>query len=444
LIHPFAAPRSVLFVSWFEMTWIDSWETAKVPSEHALSSILWILKENKYANAAASIIVWLFFGTLRHHNDPTFSTDLWLFVAIRLYQAAHNLDSFTRILPWFKSFGFASTLSILTILTVSTIYALSQSPSHATMGSWQPIKCDQPLIHRCLTTHTRMFPTTNTFSYSYLQVSVPVAFRGIYGRMFSVGPTQAWSLFSINPLDHLERHCELTSLDGRLNSFLKAQVRFPLSHICKTSNIEHRTSIKGVTRAEWSHGYLVTAPKFLGYSFNPVSFWYVYDQADQLTMMVLEVNNTFDERRMYLLKSGMNASEHDNPSAKFRDTWRKDFHVSPFNSRKGAYSLSALNPFRLGQFNAPGINNTIVLSSSKQHSKLVARLYSDDTPLSIDSFTFRNLLVFVLQWSWLGFFTLPRILKEAFLLFFRKRLHIWLRPEVAVTSVSRTATDLER
>ncbi|KAL8954704.1 MAG: hypothetical protein Q9183_006972, partial [Haloplaca sp. 2 TL-2023] len=56
--------------------------------------------------------------------------------------------------------------------------------------------------------------------------------------------------------------------------------------------------------------------------------------------MILEVNNTFDERRMYFLKN-LNPDEQnqvetttDPPKPKFKTTWPKDFHVSPFNSRK--------------------------------------------------------------------------------------------------------------
>ncbi|RYZ78991.1 MAG: DUF1365 family protein, partial [Proteobacteria bacterium] len=52
--------------------------------------------------------------------------------------------------------------------------------------------------------------------------------------------------------------------------------------------------------------------------FNPVSFWYIYDGDAQLKYMILEVNNTFDERRLYLLRpgssDGMTAnSPHERP-----------------------------------------------------------------------------------------------------------------------------------
>jgi DUF1365 family protein len=54
---------------------------------------------------------------------------------------------------------------------------------------------------------------------------------------------------------------------------------------------------------------LITAPKLLGYSFNPVSFWYLYSADRKLSAMILEVNNTFDERHIYFLEPAEVLSE---------------------------------------------------------------------------------------------------------------------------------------
>jgi uncharacterized protein DUF1365 len=188
----------------------------------------------------------------------------------------------------------------------------------------------------------------------------------------------------------------------------------------------------------------VTAPRFLGYSFNPVSFWYIYDQFDSLTMMILEVNNTFDERRLYLVKASENPSSDRDLQLRLKHHWAKDFHVSPFNSRKGTYSFTASNPYSKGQYQYPGIDNNIVLVSSKNHSKLVTRLFSDDSPISSQEVGPSDNIALIFQWCWLGLFTFPRILKEASLLFFWRHLHVWLRPEVQKTSIGRRATAAER
>ena len=166
--------------------------------------------------------------------------------------------------------------------------------------------------------------------------------------------------------------------------------------------------------------------------------------------MILEVNNTFDERRLYFLKdSGTEAIDNGNEknqisSAKFANTWTKDFHVSPFNSRKGSYSLVALDPFS-GYLNGRGpVDNTITLSSSKAHSKLVARIFSTSTSLDPLSLTKSDILRFLASWWWVGLVTFPRIVREAGKLFFKRKLHVWFRPEVLKDSIGRNGTPDEK
>lgn len=145
--------------------------------------------------------------------------------------------------------------------------------------------------------------------------------------------------------------------------------------------------------------------------------------------MILEVNNTFGERRAYLLESSSASNE------KLSARWPKDFHVSPFNSRKGSYSLSAVDPFT----NQAGINNVITLMSSKGSPKLVASVASTATSMHPASMSEWQRMHFIYNWFWTGFLTFPRILKEAFKLFFYRRLHVWYRPEVLSTSIGRSA-----
>jgi hypothetical protein len=201
------------------------------------------------------------------------------------------------------------------------------------------------------------------------------------------------------------------------------------------------------------YAYLVTAPRFFGYSFNPVSFWYIYDENHELKKMILEVNNTFGERRLYVLHGSspiksptISSSElavlEKSEFAKktFVDNWQKDFHVSPFSSRKGGYSLKALNPFNS---QSAKIDNTIALTSSKEHAKIVARVYSTGPSLDPANLGLLGTLRFVGGWFWVGLLTSPRILGEAYKLYFKRTLHIWIRPEVLPSSIGRAPTSTE-
>ncbi|OLN85958.1 hypothetical protein CCHL11_05433 [Colletotrichum chlorophyti] len=298
----------------------------------------------------------------------------------------------------------------------------------------------RPLLIPCKTTHRRTFPQKHDFAYSYLVVGIPVGWEGTYGGMVSTGvENRSWlSLFSLAPragkgwfdvdaADYLERGNGHLGLRGKLDAYLKSQ---------------------GADPAQYPGAYLVTAARFLGYHFNPVSFWYLYSKEKELTAMILEVNNTFGERRMYFLTtdavppehrvrgedgtakslSGSPSSEQDESAAKkssarMNKQWPKDFHVSPFNSRKGSYSLSATDFFAPGPRGAYNLDNTITLKSSKDHAKIVARLFNSSPAVDPASISAPQKLAFLCGWWWVGFVTFPRIVKEAAVLFFRRRLH---------------------
>ena len=286
-----------------------------------------------------------------------------------------------------------------------------------------------PLLVPSKTTHSRMFPQKHSFEYSYLFVGVPVGMTGRSSKALSVdGSPPSW--FNIRASDYLFRGSEELSLAEKLQVYLERQ---------------------GISERHYSFAYLVTAPRFLGYSFNPVSFWYIYDGDAQLKYMLLEVNNTFDERRLYLLRPGSMdehleaaGDERSDNALYFRETWPKDFHVSPFNSRKGTYSLRAIDPLAaFEQFGHVKVDNTIVLRSDKNHPKLVARVFSTDPPTSAVTIENFQLFKFVASWCWVGFVTFPRIVTQAFKLFFQRKLHVWFRPEVKTTSIGRVYTDEE-
>jgi DUF1365 family protein len=74
---------------------------------------------------------------------------------------------------------------------------------------------------------------------------------------------------------------------------------------------------------------LLTHLRYFGHCFNPASFYYCYDPADnRVETIVVEIHNTpWAERYCYVL--GVEQNEHAN------DNWRrhqfaKEFHVSPF------------------------------------------------------------------------------------------------------------------
>ena len=79
--------------------------------------------------------------------------------------------------------------------------------------------------------------------------------------------------------------------------------------------------------------FLLTHLRYLGYVFNPVSFYYCYDRAGALQTMLAEVNNTFGETHNYWL----DASNRRESATAQRFLTPKRMHVSPFMDMRMEY-----------------------------------------------------------------------------------------------------------
>mgnify|MGYP005989744171 CR=1 FL=1 len=213
--------------------------------------------------------------------------------------------------------------------------------------------------------------------------------------------------------------------------------------------------MQNIDPTEFPHAILVTSPRFFGYAFNPASFWYLYSPEKVLAALVIEVNNTFGEMRPYLIfnetapvtnkddSTNGSLSDTHNGQTKLNAKWPKDFHVSPFNSRKGRYSINTEDPMAPDMKHFLNVNITASLSSSKSHAKLVAKLFGDGPPIPISSMSLLHKIAFVAKWTWIPFATFPQILYEASRLYFSRSLHVWERPEPLAGTVSRKASPEE-
>jgi DUF1365 family protein len=80
---------------------------------------------------------------------------------------------------------------------------------------------------------------------------------------------------------------------------------------------------------------LLAQPRVLGHVFNPVSFWLIYDNADELRAVIAEVTNTYGDRHSYLCRNEdfRRITPQDTISAE------KILHVSPFQPVEGGYTF---------------------------------------------------------------------------------------------------------
>lgn len=87
---------------------------------------------------------------------------------------------------------------------------------------------------------------------------------------------------------------------------------------------------------------LLTSASFLGYCFNPVSFYYLFEEDGRtLHSVTAEITNTpWNERFQYVLI----ASDADTPGEWLRWSFDKEFHVSPFFDMDHRYHWSFTVP----------------------------------------------------------------------------------------------------
>ncbi len=85
---------------------------------------------------------------------------------------------------------------------------------------------------------------------------------------------------------------------------------------------------------------LLTNLRYLGYAFNPVSFFYCYGADARLQMVLAEVSNTFGESHNYWLTE----SNRLGSDRAFRYAAAKAFHVSPFMPMSLDYEFTFTPP----------------------------------------------------------------------------------------------------
>lgn len=155
---------------------------------------------------------------------------------------------------------------------------------------------------------------------------------------------------------------------------------------------------------------LISSPRYFGYAFNPVNF-HLRMEGARLICAVAEVNNTFGDRHVYPLTELITEGPN---------TWTarcpKDFHVSPFNNMEGEYRFT----FRIdsdevflgvdlyrggGCVMKTWIQGRAQSLSGRAISKY-ALLHPFDTALN----------------------SFPRILWQAAVLYYKKRMEVYKRP----------------
>ena len=158
---------------------------------------------------------------------------------------------------------------------------------------------------------------------------------------------------------------------------------------------------------------MLTCARYLNYVFNPVSFYFGYQQDEQLAFAVAEVNNTFGEKHLYVMDEQRRLPAPDG----YRYARDKAFHVSPFMDLAGHYDF-------LFRFPNDGLDITIDLIKRNQKA-FHARLTGHFLPL-----TTTHVAKVLIRYPLTGFMTMTRITAQALKLY-GKGVTVYERPAPA-------------
>ena len=160
--------------------------------------------------------------------------------------------------------------------------------------------------------HKRFKPKLHFFKYKVFSLLIDLTELNILDKNISFFSYNKFNLISFFDKDHGER-------DG---TSLVEWVRKNL----KDNKIEYENiKIK-----------LLCYPRILGYVFNPLSIFFIYNNKEELISILYEVKNTFGEQHTYIFKiENENLLQHN---------CEKRFHVSPFIEMNCNYFFRLLKP----------------------------------------------------------------------------------------------------
>lgn len=183
--------------------------------------------------------------------------------------------------------------------------------------------------------HRREVPREHTFSYNMFMMYLDLdELPGLF-KPFIFWSVNRFNLASFKRSDHV----------GAVDKSLKQTV---IDKVYVKTGVR----LKGPVR-------LLTNLSYFGYGFNPVSFYYCFDETgSKVEMIVAEVNNTpWGEQHCYYLPTDKTSQSNE----KLIHKLAKEFHVSPFNPMDLNYQW---------EFYKPGKHLTVYMQNFKKQQKI--------------------------------------------------------------------------
>lgn len=157
---------------------------------------------------------------------------------------------------------------------------------------------------------------------------------------------------------------------------------------------------------------LLTAPRYLGYVFNPASFYFCYDRAGQLLYFITEINNTYSEKHVYITDVSNQQPASNKP---YKGKATKCFHVSPFFNMDYEYDFSFYDIREKLDIRINLVKDSKVA--------FVSRFWGDSQELNS-----RNHGSMIVRYPLRPALTMPRIMWQAIRLYLQRKLPVLQKP----------------
>lgn len=161
--------------------------------------------------------------------------------------------------------------------------------------------------------HKRFTPKVHDFCYSigYLWLDIDEIDKAF--KQSALWSLNKWNIISLHQKDYLPSTIGEPELDMR-------------AAVLELIKRQHNIKLSSATIK------LLTIPRFIGYSFNPVSFYFVFSQSvDFPDFIIADITNTpWGERHAYCLRSHKQHNSDNASDNSQQFDFDKIFHVSPF------------------------------------------------------------------------------------------------------------------
>ncbi|MGI9585982.1 MAG: DUF1365 domain-containing protein [Acidimicrobiia bacterium] len=170
-------------------------------------------------------------------------------------------------------------------------------------------------IYESVVRHRRFKPNEHKLRYSVYSLLIDIDEIDELSRRIPILSHNKWNLVSFHDADHGAR-------DG-------TDLRSWIEQVAANAGIDAGGSVQ-----------LLAFPRILGYTFNPLSVWFIHAKDGTLSGVLYEIRNTFGHSHSHLVV----LSDTDTTADRgLRHGFDKTLHVSPFFDQIGRYEV-ALKP----------------------------------------------------------------------------------------------------